>query len=89
MSFAWKFMLPLAAANLLLLSVERLIVLENEITTDAIWWAFAVVNTVFAVLAIYIWAKLLGYKSGAAPTRPRLFNEAGGYKPLDKPGSTR
>lgn len=85
MSFAWKFMLPLAAANLLILAVQRLIVLENDINTSLIWWAFAVVNTVLAVVLVVAWARLLGYRPGSTPKRPRLVNQAGGYVPVDTP----
>lgn len=86
MAFAWKFMLPLAAFNLLLLATERLIIVENEITNDAIWWLFAAVNTVVGIAAIWLWAKFLGYKPNDAPPRPRLVKESGGYIPVDTPG---
>lgn len=83
MAFAWKFMLPLAAFNLLLLSVQRLIIVEYEITNDAIWWLFAAVNTVVAIAIVWLWARLLGYKPNDAPPRPRLVKESGGYIPVD------
>jgi NADH-quinone oxidoreductase subunit H len=80
MTFAWKFMLPLAVFNLLLLSVERLIWVENDFG-DGIVFVFAAVNIVVSAFAIFAWAKALGYGANALPTRPRLIDEATGYVP--------
>lgn len=85
MSFAWKFMLPLAAANLLILAIQRLIVVENDITTSLIWWGFAALNVLLTVALIVGWSRLLGYRPNSTPLRPRLVNKAGGYVPLDTP----
>jgi hypothetical protein len=78
-------MLPLAAANLLVLAIERLVIVENEIENDFIWWAFAVVNIALTVALVVGWSKLLGYRPRSTPLRPRLVREAGGYVPLDAP----
>lgn len=86
MGFAWKFMLPVAAAMLLLLSVERLIIVENDITNDYIWWAFAVVNAIFAVVVVALWARLMKYRPDRVPIRPRLVKAARGYVPVDGGG---
>ena len=80
MTFAWKFMLPLAVMNLLLVSVERLIWVENDLG-DGIVFAFAAVNIVASVLAVAAWARALGYGKNAVPMRPRLVDEATGYVP--------
>ena len=80
MTFAWKFMVPLAVFNLLLMAVERLIWVENDLG-DGIVYVFAAINIVISALAIYAWARALGYQKDALPTRPRLVDEATGYVP--------
>ena len=80
MTFAWKFMLPLAIFNLLLMSVERLIWIENDLG-DGIVFAFAAINIVVSILAVYAWARALGHGRDALPERPRLMDEATGYVP--------
>ncbi len=89
MKFAWQFMLPLAALNLLLLAVQRLIVVEAEIETSAIWWLFGGINLIIAAAAIYGWAKVLGYRRDEVPERPRLVKEVGGYVPYDSSKGAR
>ena len=81
MTFAWKYMLPLAVFNLLIASVERLIWVENDLS-DGIVFAFAAVNIIVSVAAIYAWARLLGYRPESVPTRPRMVDDATGYVPL-------
>ena len=83
MALSWKYMLPLAAANLLLIAVQRLVIVEFEIETSAIWWLYGVINLAFAVVLGVAWARVLGYRPWASPTRPRLVSEAGGYVPVD------
>jgi NADH-quinone oxidoreductase subunit H len=80
MAFAWKFLLPLAAVNLLVVAIERLIWVENDLG-DGIGWLFAAVNVVLSAALIVGWARALGYRPGSTPTRPRLVKEATGYVP--------
>ena len=82
MSFAWKFLLPIALINLLVVAVERLIWTSNDLP-DAIVWAFGAVNIVLMVGIVFIWAKVFKYDPKKRPTKPRLVNEPGGYRPVD------
>ena len=83
MAFAWKFLLPLAVLNLLVVAVERLIWVENDIG-DGIVWLFAAINIVLSIAAVWAWARFLGYRPESVPTRPRLAREAGGYVPVEQ-----
>ncbi len=86
MTFAWKFLLPVALANLVLVATERQIWREGDYG-QWLLYVFAVVN-IAAGAGIFIgWAKLLGYKPEDTPKRARLVNKPGGYVPLD-PAST-
>ncbi|GAB4328454.1 MAG: NADH-quinone oxidoreductase subunit NuoH [Dehalococcoidia bacterium] len=84
MALSWKYLLPLAVFNLALVSVERLIWVENELG-DSIVYLFAVVNIVASVLLMVGWARALGYRPEQTPRRPRLVDDARGYVPLEAP----
>lgn len=86
MGFAWKFLLPLAVFNLFLVSLERLLWVERDLG-DGIVFAFAALNVALSAAAVWGWARLLGYRPGRIPTRPRLVREAGGHVPLDEPAA--
>ncbi len=87
MTFAWKFLLPLSLANLLVIATEK--VIWNKATDgnfDNFWvYIFAAVNILLSVAAVFIWARLLGYRPEATPKRPRLVNTASGYVPIPAP----
>jgi len=86
MTFAWKFMLPLSIINLVILATEKVIWSEatDGVLTDAKWWVFlfALVNIVLAVVAVYGWSRVVGYKPGDTPTKPRMVSQVGGYVPV-------
>ena len=50
MSFAWKFLLPMAVINMLIIAVEVL--------TDAVQWLMVIVNFGLAALLILAWSRL-------------------------------
>ncbi len=84
MTFAWKFMLPVALINLFVVATESII--WTKATDGARDWqmlyAFVIANVAIAVAVVYGWAKLLGYRPDRDPTRPRLVSEARGYVPI-------
>jgi len=80
MALAWKYMLPLAALNLLVVAAERLWWHEAELG-DGIVYLFAAANIALALLLLVGWARVLGYRPERVPTRPRLVKQAGGYVP--------
>jgi len=71
MALAWKYMLPLAALNLLVVAAERLWWHEAELG-DGIVYLFAAANIALALLLLVGWARVLGYRPERVPTRPRL-----------------
>ncbi len=85
MTFAWKFMLPIALLNLALVATERMFWIEQE-ADDSIVYAFAIINIIAAAAAVYGWSRALGYRPEETPLRPRLVSEAGGFVPLESGG---
>ena len=82
MSFAWKFMLPVALANLVLVATERMFWVEQGLDKSIVF-VFAIINIVAAAAIVYAWARLMGYRAGSTPHRPRLVGEARGYVPVE------
>ncbi len=81
MTFAWKFMLPVALFNLFVVATERLIWVENDLSNNIVF-VFAAFNIVLAVVTLVVWSRFLGYRPEDTPTKPRMVREAGGYVPL-------
>jgi NADH-quinone oxidoreductase subunit H len=81
MTFAWKFMLPVALANLFIVATERIIWTENGLS-DNIVYLYAVVNIVLAVALLVGWSRFLGYRPERTPSKARLVYEVGGYVPV-------
>jgi NADH-quinone oxidoreductase subunit H len=81
MTFAWKFMLPLALINLLIVATEKVIWTQGELG-DAMVFAWAAINIVLCVALLYGWMKLMGYRPERTPIRARLVKDATGYVPL-------
>ncbi|MFN8508671.1 MAG: NADH-quinone oxidoreductase subunit NuoH [Dehalococcoidia bacterium] len=84
MAFAWKFMLPVALANLLLVATERMLWVDAFDSKQVFLYLFMVVNIAGAAAIVYGWARFLGYKPENHPTKPRLVKEAGGYVPVGR-----
>jgi NADH-quinone oxidoreductase subunit H len=90
MAFAWKYMLPLALFNLLIVCTERILWTDAFDGDKGFIYLFAIANIVAAVLLVVGWARVLGYRPGRTATRPRLVKEAGGYIPVTPaPGEGR
>jgi NADH-quinone oxidoreductase subunit H len=81
MSFAWKFMLPIALMNLVVIAFEKMIwVKATDGAKDAgVLWVFAIINIAIAAALIYGWSRFLGYRPEQVTTKPRLVKHAGGY----------
>ena len=82
MTLAWKYLLPVALINLVLVATERQLWFEGDYK-QYLLYVFAVVNIAAAVGILIGWAKVLGYKPEKNPTRARLVKNATGYVPLD------
>jgi len=82
MGFAWKFMLPLALVNLVMVATERMFWVEQA-ADDSVVYVFALVNIVAAGALVYAWSRILGYRPEDYPTKARLVETAGGYVPIE------
>jgi NADH-quinone oxidoreductase subunit H len=82
MEFAWKYMLPIALINLLIVATERIIWVENDLGKGIVY-VFAVINIVAAVAIVVAWARFIGYKPENTPTKPRMIRDARGYVPVE------
>jgi hypothetical protein len=87
LTYAWKYMLPISALNLLIIATERVILVENDwVGEDLVYWLLAAINIVLAVAVVIGWARFLGYRPETVPVRPRLVSEPTGYVPVDTGG---
>jgi NADH-quinone oxidoreductase subunit H len=85
MAFAWKFLLPVALFNLIIIATERMIWSEQDYA-KGLAWVFAIVNIAVSVGLVYGWAKFMGYNRTKPPVRPRLVKNAGGFVPVGTEG---
>jgi NADH-quinone oxidoreductase subunit H len=78
MGFAWKFMLPLALVNVLILGGEILVWDELELSRNVALPVFGVINFALAGALIAGWAIFLGHRrSDRLPRRAILTQEVG------------
>ena len=75
MAFAWKFLLPLSLANVLLVALEVVIWREYEISAGIVLPIFAVVNFTLAALLIVVWGRVMTRQYERLPKEPRLVSE--------------
>lgn len=85
MAFAWKFLLPLALLNLLIVATEKVIWTQQELG-DGIVFLFAPINIVAAAALVYAWARVNGYRPENTPKKPRMVKDATGYIPASGGG---
>lgn len=81
MQFGWKFLLPVAIINLLIVASERMWWSDQNYEKGLVY-VLAVVNIIGSVIVIWAWARFLGYGGGETPIRPRLVKNAGGFVPV-------
>jgi NADH-quinone oxidoreductase subunit H len=75
MAFAWKFLLPLSLANVLLVALEVLIWREYEISAGIVLPIFAIVNFALAGLLIVVWGRMMTRQYERLPKQPLLVSE--------------
>ena len=81
MTFAWKYLIPLSIANVLVVAVETSIAARWEMEAIVIYGSFAVVNVILTVIAVRMWARVAGYSSSLErPEPPRVAPMIGGLK---------
>ena len=84
MGYAWKFLIPLSIAQVMLVAVEASIFARWE--TPAIFplAAFALVNLGLTVEMVRRWARALGYAPEIAAQQPVMATTIGGLKAVQK-----
>jgi NADH-quinone oxidoreductase subunit H len=90
MAFAWKFLLPLMLANILLVGAEVLIWRENDLSAAEAIPVIAVVNAVLAVVLVVGWSRFLGHGKGKQKGRPAILTQEVGrifYEPVSGGGN--
>lgn len=75
MAFAWKFLVPLAIINILLVALEVLLWEQTGLPARIVLPVFAVLNLALAVALIVGWANLIRYRPLREPRRPRLYRD--------------
>ncbi len=75
MAFAWKYLLPLSLANLLLAALEVLLWIEYDVSAGIVLPIFSVVNLALAGVLVVAWTRLMAFHFEALPKRPRLFSD--------------
>ena len=75
MAFAWKFLLPLSLANVLLAALEVLIWVEYEVSAGIVLPVFAVVNLAMSAGLLVAWTRLMAFRFERLPKRPRLYRD--------------
>jgi NADH-quinone oxidoreductase subunit H len=75
LAFAWKFLLPLALANILVVAAEVLIWEEGGFPTEAVLPIFAVVNFVLAGVLVVGYTKTFGFARGTRPRKARMITD--------------
>ena len=77
MAFAWKFLLPLAIVNVLLVGFEVFFWREYELSAGLVLPVFGVVNFALAGVLIAGWGQVMSRGFLRFPRRPRLVAEIG------------
>ncbi len=88
MAFAWKFLIPLGLANILLVAFEVLIWTEYDVSAAIILPISAVANFALAGALLFAGGRMLGRQYERLPKRPRLVSNIDVPLPAERAGST-
>jgi NADH-quinone oxidoreductase subunit H len=88
MAFAWKFLIPLGLANILLVAFEVLIWTEYDVSAAIILPISAIANFALAGALIFAGGRLLSSQYERLPKRPRLVSNIDVPLPVERAGST-
>lgn len=81
MGFAWKYLIPLSIANVILVAIQASIAARWDVEGIIIYGSFAIVNLALTAYAVRAWAKVVGYSADLEqPVAPRLAPTIGGLK---------
>jgi len=81
MSFAWKYLIPLSIAHVLLIAIEVSIVARFENIEWLVYILFVAFNLLITLYAVRSWARTIGYTSEIEhPQQPIFAKQMGGIK---------
>ena len=81
MSFAWKYLIPLSIAHVLLIAIEVSIVARFENTEWLVYILFVAFNLLITLYAVRSWARTIGYTPEIEhPQQPIFAKQMGGIK---------
>ena len=81
MQFAWKYLIPLSLANVLLVSVEAAILQRADLADFIILPLFVIVNVVLTIVSVRGWARWIGYRPADPESlRPLMTTAVGGAR---------
>jgi NADH-quinone oxidoreductase subunit H len=75
MAFAWKFLLPLSLANVMLGALEVLLWVEYDLSAGLVLPIFSAVNLSLAVVLVFGWLRLISLPFQRLPSRARLVHD--------------
>ncbi len=75
LSFAWKFLLPLALVNVLMVAAEVLVWNENGLSAGVVLPIFAVINLAMTVILVTGYARLIGFSRTQKPRTLRMVKD--------------
>lgn len=75
LDFAWKFLLPLALVNVLVVALEVLLWQENGLPTEIVLPVFAVINILLSGVLVVGYTRLFGFSGIARPRKVRLVTD--------------
>ena len=85
MMFAWKYLIPISLAQVLLVALEKTILERWDVPGVITLGGFAVVNLVFAIVIVRVWARFLGYRpENELLLSPMLTTDMGGLRAAER-----
>jgi len=75
LDFAWKFLMPLALVNVLIVAFQVMIWQENDLSAGVVLPIFGVVNLALAVLLIVGYANAFGFARANRPRKVRMVTD--------------
>ncbi|MEI7926375.1 MAG: NADH-quinone oxidoreductase subunit H, partial [Chloroflexota bacterium] len=84
MSFAWKFLIPLSIIQLLVGSVESLVIAQSDHPGLATVGGSVVVNLVLTYFGVRAWANAIGYAPNEMASPPIMTNGVGGLRAAEQ-----
>ncbi|MCC6237692.1 MAG: NADH-quinone oxidoreductase subunit NuoH [Dehalococcoidia bacterium] len=80
MAFAWKYLIPLSIASVMLVALEVTLFARWDVAAIVPLVLFAIVNYVFARIAMRRWATVLGYQPELQANHPVMTSGVGGLR---------